>query len=153
MTATQSAKATTTTPIIADTGATDTAAVALNARSEAAATTPEKATEPGMTRRYRWQLGDCLANYGNSAKAWKELSSTDEFTAAFKAIVDNVTLTNDARATQVEEFLLDQATVAGVLDVSSSKRQYTNPNKWDKHLAPWFSEQCQVTRRSFRKAK
>ena len=102
MTATQSAKATTTTPIIADTGATNTAAVALNARSEAAATTPKKATEPQTTKQYQWRPGDCLANYGNSATAWKEFSSTNDFAAAFKAIVDDEMITNDTRAARVE---------------------------------------------------
>jgi hypothetical protein len=106
------------TPTIDDTDATDIADVALNAQKEAAEATPEKATEPKMTKRYRWRSGDCLANYGNSAKTWQEFSSTAEFAAAFKAIVNDETLTNDARAARVEEFLLDQATSAGVLDVS-----------------------------------
>jgi hypothetical protein len=106
------------TPTIEDTDATDIAAGALKAQNEAAVTTPEKATEPQMTKRYRWRSGDCLANYGNSAKTWQEFSSTDEFAAAFKAIVNDATLTNDTRAARVEEFLLEQATSAGVLDVS-----------------------------------
>ena len=32
-----------------------------------------------------------------------------------------------------------QATAAGVVEVTSTHREFTNPNKWDKHLAPWFS--------------
>ena len=53
--------------------------------------------------------------------------------------MDDDTVSNDERADRVEQFLLDQATKAGVLEVSSTHRKFTNPNKWDKHLAPWFS--------------
>jgi hypothetical protein len=38
------------------------------------------------------------------------------------------------------------------VDVSYTHRQFANPNKWDKQLAPWFTEQCTVTRRTFREA-
>jgi hypothetical protein len=111
------------------------------------------ATQPQMQRHYRWRSGDCLANYGTSANMWEEHSATEEFATAFKAIIDDATLTNDDRAARVEEFLLDQATKAGVLDVSSTQRKCMNPNKWDKHLAPWFTAPCAVSRRSFRSAK
>ena len=104
------------------------------------AKTAEKATEKPATQssgnRYRWLTGDCLANYGNSAKLWTEFSSTDEFAAGFMAIVVNEKDRNDMRAARVEEYLLEQATKAGVLDVSSTRRKFINPNKWDKHLAP-----------------
>jgi hypothetical protein len=98
-------------------------------------------------RRYRWREGDCLANYGNSAKVWHEFSSTDDFAAGFMAIIVDDKLTNDTRAARVEEFLLTQATEAGVLDVSSSRRTFNNPNKWDKHLAPWFNPKCTEARK------
>jgi hypothetical protein len=38
---------------------------------------------------------------------WMAHSSTDDFAAAFKAIVDGVTVTNDTRAARVETFLID----------------------------------------------
>jgi hypothetical protein len=94
--------------------------------------TAEKATEPKTTPtegyRYRWRTGDCLANYGNSAKIWTEFSSTDDFAVGFMAIIVDEELTNDIRAAKVEEYLLEQATKAGVLDVTSSRRTFTNPN-------------------------
>jgi hypothetical protein len=44
------------------------------------------------------------------------------------AIIVDKELTNDIRAAKVEEYLLGQATKAGVLDVTSSRRTFTNPN-------------------------
>jgi hypothetical protein len=87
---------------------------------------------PSSKRLYRWRAGDCLANYGQSAKLWKAHSATDDFATAFTAIIDDTTLTNDDRAAKVEDFLLTQATLAGVVDVSYPHRQFSNPNKWDK---------------------
>ena len=67
------------------------------------------------------------------------MTSTEEFAAAFRAIVEDDSVSNDDRSTRAEQFLLDQATAAGVVEVTSTHREFTNPNKWDKHLAPWFS--------------
>jgi len=39
------------------------------------------------------------------------------------------------------------------MEVSSTHRKFVNPNMWDKHLAPWFSEKCTRTRRTFRTAQ
>jgi hypothetical protein len=136
-----------------------TAPVNVPATAPAAATTTadKKAPAPTGTQtegcQYRWRTGDCLANYGNSAKIWADFSSTDEFATGFMAIIVDETMTNDTRAARVEEFLLEQATKAGVLDVSSSRRTFTNPNQWDKHLAPWFNPKCAETRRMFKSAR
>jgi hypothetical protein len=114
----------------------------------------EKATAPKSRAiddlRYRWREGDCLADYGKSAKVWHEFSSTNEFAAGFMAIIVDDKLTNDARAARVEEYLLKQATEAGVLEVSSARRAFNNPNKWDKHLAPWFNTKCTEARRKLK---
>ena len=59
------------------------------------------------------------------------------FGAAFQAIIEDATLTNNSRADHIKEFLLTQATAAGVLDVLSTRREVTTPNKWDKHLPPY----------------
>lgn len=111
------------------------------------------AAVPKAGRRYRWHTGDCLATYGTSANTWRAYSSTEEFAAAFRVIVDDDTLTNDTRATRIEDFLLDQASTAGVVDVLPTRRAVTNPNKWDKHLGPWFTANCAATRRELRTAK
>jgi hypothetical protein len=93
-----------------------------------------------------------LANYGTSAKTWTEFSSTDDFAAGFMAIIDDATMTNDTRAARVEDYLLEQATKAGVLDTSSTRRSFLNPNKWNKHLAPWFNPKCAEARHLFKGA-
>ena len=103
-------------------------------------------------RRYKWRAGDCIETYGTSANVWREYTSTAEFAAAFSAIVEDDSIPNDTRSARAEQFLMDQATKAGVLEVTSSHRDFTNPNKWDKHLAPWFSEKCSLSRRAYRKA-
>ena len=35
----------------------------------------------------------------------------------------------------------------------STRRSVANPNKWDKHLAPWFTAKCATTRRELRRAQ
>jgi hypothetical protein len=117
------------------TGATTTAPTAAAAPAAASAYAPAPSARCG----YRWRPGDCLANYCTNAKVWAEHTATPEFAAAFMAIIADHTLTNDARDAQVEEFLLQEATKVGVVKVSHARRPFTNPNKWDKHLAPWFT--------------
>jgi hypothetical protein len=45
---------------------------------------------------------------------------------------------NETRSTKIEEFLIEQALAAGV-----ARRKITriaaNPNRWAKHLAPWYN--------------
>ena len=38
---------------------------------------------------YSWRVGDCLANYSNTAKIWQEHTSTPEFATAFQKIIDD----------------------------------------------------------------
>jgi hypothetical protein len=117
-----------------------TAAVAPRHGSAYGETPAEKAaTQPQVQRRYRWHKGDCLANYAHSANVWTAVTSTEEFALAFRAIIEDTSISNDDRSARAEQFLLDQATAAGVVEVTTTHREFTNPNKWDKHLAPWFS--------------
>jgi hypothetical protein len=117
-----------------------TAAVAPRHGSAYGQTPAEKAaTQPQVQRRYRWRDGDCLANYAHSANVWKAVTSTEEFALTFRAIIEDTSISNDDRSARAEQFLLDQATAAGVVEVTTTHREFTNPNKWDKHLAPWFS--------------
>jgi hypothetical protein len=111
------------------------------------------ASKPIVPRRFRWRTGECLATYGNSAKIWAAHSSTEAFEASFQTIIDDASLSNDDRADRVEQFLLAEAVTAGVLDELSTRKEVTNPNKWDKHLAPWFNAQCAGTRRQLRRAQ
>jgi hypothetical protein len=91
------------------------------------------------TRKYYWKKGDCLANYNASAQIWKAHTTTSDFVAAFNAVSDTYHLTNDIRAAKIEEFLLAEATKAGVIEVKTSRKTFANPNKWEKHLAPWYN--------------
>ena len=78
-----------------------------------------------------------MKEYGTSAVKWKSHTSTMEFAAEFRAILTAYEDDNDLRSAKLEEFLLAEATRAGVLAVSS-KRTAKNPNKWAKHLALWY---------------
>jgi hypothetical protein len=104
-------------------------------------------------RQFRWRTGECLAMYGTSAKTWAAHSSTEAFEASFQAIIDDATLSNNDRADRIEECLLSEAVTAGVLDELSTRKEVNNPNKWDKHLAPWFNVHCAGTRRQLRRAQ
>ena len=47
--------------------------------------------------------------------------------------------------------MIAEAVRAGVLKVTPP-RSHKNPNKWAKHLAPWFNEQCRQARATYRAA-
>ena len=51
----------------------------------------------------------------------------------------------------MEAFLLAEAKTAGVLKMSS-KRTSKNPNRWAKHLAPWYNDKCKEARAQYRMA-
>lgn len=100
---------------------------------------------------YRWIEGDCLKNYSSSAIAWKTHTATPEFHAAFAAVAKKYEDDNATRAAKIEEFMLAEAMVAGVLK-TTTKRISKNPNKWAKHMAPWFNEKCKAARARYRSA-
>ncbi len=77
--------------------------------SDKSATAPNlpSAPTPLTQLRYSWHTGNCVATLGISAKKWKTHSSTTDFAAAFQAIADDRTITNDARAARVEAFPLE----------------------------------------------
>ena len=74
-----------------------------------------------------------------------------EFEAKFEAILQTYAEDNDLRSAQVEAFLLAEATSAGVL-TATVKRTSLNPNRWEKHLAPWFTNTCREARARYRAA-
>ncbi len=87
-----------------------------------------------------------------SANIWKAQTSTDTFATAFDAITNNYKHDNDLRTSKVEEFLITEAKAAGVIK-SNTERIYNNPNKWSKHLAPWFDESCKQAKYVYRQSK
>ena len=61
-------------------------------------------------------------------------------------------MSNDKRATAVENFLLQEAVSAGVVKEIIIKKP-KNPNKWGKTLAPWFNETCRAAKREMALAR
>ena len=113
---------------------------------------PETNTQAAVgMKRYKWIEGESLKEYSASAHKWKAHTSTTEFAAAFTDILTANAEDNELRSTRVEEFLLAEATAAGVLHVTST-RPPTNPNRWAKHLAPWFNGKCKEARARYRLA-
>ena len=56
-------------------------------------------------------------------------------------------MSNEERAAKVEQFLLDKACEVGVVRKVELSNP-TNPNKWGKTLAPWFTEECREARKA-----
>ena len=55
---------------------------------------------------YKWVEGTCLQEYGAAATKWSTYTSQPEFLQGLQAVISNNTISNDARATEVEEFIL-----------------------------------------------
>jgi hypothetical protein len=112
-----------------------------------------KHTRKAEQKIFKWKKGDCLANYNASAQAWAAHTTTPEFATAFTAVSDLYQHSNDLREAKIEEFLLREATNAGVVEVKTTHRAFANPNKWNKHLAPWYNTQCRAAKRAFHQAR
>ena len=125
--------------------------------AEERASHPRKTTSAEDRRKivkektYKWREGACLKEYGNSAATWKNHTSSPAFKAAFETVAAQFSNDNEVRSKKIEEFLLNEATVAGVVNVSE-KRTAKNPNKWAKHFAPWFDTLCYTARTRYREA-
>jgi hypothetical protein len=59
---------------------------------------------------------------------------------------------NEKRAASIEAYMIEEAEKAGVVK-TITKRKFKNPNRWEKQLAPWFSEECKETRNTYKKTK
>jgi hypothetical protein len=90
---------------------------------------------------YKWITGDSLNDYSKSARTWRAHTATMEFTAAFKDIEHRFAHDNDIRAEQIEEFMIAEAVATGVM-TKKAVRVNKNPNKWEKHMAPWYTAEC-----------
>jgi hypothetical protein len=87
-----------------------------------------------------------------SVRKWKEHTSTDSFAVKFDEITNAYKDDNEQKTQQLEEFLIEEAIKAGVVK-AKTMRQSKNPNRWAKHLAPWFNEACKEAKREYRKHK
>ena len=126
-------------------------------------TSPPPAHRKGHQRTlYKWVPGTSTQDYALSSHKWETHTSSPEFLERFSHIVhlhEDVTPSpaedaagalryNTLRAQAVEQFLLDEAEAAGVVTKTTVTRA-ANPNKWDKALAPWFTDDCRHARRAF----
>ena len=85
----------------------------------------------------------------DSAKIWKAHTSTNTFAEKFDQISEEYKNENDIRASKIEQFIIAEAKVAGVIKSSRDKQQ-KNPNRWSKHLAPWFDESCREDKKEYK---
>jgi hypothetical protein len=108
-----------------------------------------KKTQSENENSYRWIPGEYLNEYNTSAAKWKSHTSTAEFSKTFRETAAQFENDNDARAAAIELFMLAEATKAGVV-TEIPPRSHKNPNKWAKHLAPWFNETCRNARNTYR---
>ena len=88
----------------------------------------------------------------NSANIWKADTSTDQFAAKFHQITEEYSDNNERITERLEEFLLEDTITAGVVKAIEI-RPLKNPNRWAKHLAPWFNEVCREAKRDYRLTK
>jgi hypothetical protein len=114
-------------------------------------TTPQ--TSPAIRKkRFTWVGGDNTIEYMNSANKWKAHTSTEKFATRFQQITEEFRHDNERRTERVEEFLVEEAIEAGVV-MASETRSAKNPNRWAKHLAPWYTDTCRQAKREYRLAK
>jgi hypothetical protein len=87
-----------------------------------------------------------------SARKWKEHTATQEFAGAFKNVCEQYKEDNETRSIKIEEFLIEQALAVGVAR-RKIPRIAANPNRWAKHLAPWYNDQCREAKRQYKLCK
>jgi hypothetical protein len=87
-----------------------------------------------------------------SARKWKEHTATQEFAGAFKNVCEQYKEDNETRSIKLEEFLIEQALAVGVAR-RKIPRIAANPNRWAKHLAPWYNDQCREAKRQYKLCK
>ncbi len=114
-------------------------------------TTPQ--TSPAIRKkRCTWLGGEDTVEYMHSANKWKVHTSTEQFATRFQQITEEFRNDNERKTERVEEFLLEEAIEAGVVKATET-RTAKNPNRWAKHLAPWYTETCRQAKREYRSAK
>ena len=87
-----------------------------------------------------------------SATKWKEYTASKEFGEAFEEVMKQHHGDNETRSAYMEQFLIDQALKIGVAR-RQTKHVAANPNRWAKHLAPWYNDICREAKRSYRRCK
>jgi hypothetical protein len=129
-----------------------TAAADHNTQPHSTDSTPSRTPEVKQNIVYKWIPGEQLNEYNTSAHKWREHTATKGFTTAFENIENIFANDNEKRAEKIEDFLIAEAVVAGVMTktiITESK----NPNKWEKHMAPWYNEECKEAKKRCKKCR
>ena len=69
---------------------------------------------------YKWVEGTTVHDYADAGIKWGEHTNDEDFAAAFLTVVGDARLSNEARSSAVESFLLDQAVALGVVKKTRS---------------------------------
>ena len=85
----------------------------------------------------------------DSARKWKEHTATLEFAGEFKNVCEQYNEDNETRSMKIEEFLIEQAIAIGVARRKIA-RIAAYPNRWAKHLAPWYNDQCREAKQKYK---
>jgi hypothetical protein len=81
-------------------------------------------------------------------------TATETFAAAFNKINEDCHDDNELSTTTIENFLIAEALKAGVVKTHTKRSSINlNPNRWAKHLAPWFEETCRQDKASYKRIK
>ena len=91
--------------------------------------------------------GDKIQEYSTSAQTWRAHTATAEFQEKFEDVEKLYANNNDMRAQKIEEFLINEAVKTGVVTRKIIKES-ANPNKWEKHMAPWYNEECKEAKQN-----
>jgi hypothetical protein len=87
-----------------------------------------------------------------SARKWKEHTATQGFAEAFMSVCEQYKEDDETRSVKLEEFLIEQALAVGVAR-RKIPRIAANPNRWAKHLAPWYNDQCREAKWKYKQCK
>ena len=80
-----------------------------------------------------------------SAAKWKAHTSTTEFANKFNDVTSKYAANNEVCTRKMEDFLIAEAQRAEVI-TSKYYCIQKNPNRWSKHMAPWYDEDCKKTK-------
>ena len=110
------------------------------------APTPRGTQQPPAAAAYRWDVGPSSDDHVEGIATWKRHTDTPAFQNGLMRIVEDASLSDEAKSAAVEQFLLREGQAAGVITAWEPKAPL-NPNRWGKCMAPWFGEECREAKK------
>ncbi len=110
--------------------------------------TPDAPTPAGPVT-YRWDVGTSVQQQQTGIARWAEHTGREEFRRGMARVTGDDSMSNEARSAAMEQYLLQEGQAAGVVS-AHTPRAPINPNRWGKHLAPWFNAACHVAKRQYK---